>query len=120
MSYIFIMYEINRSIAVIRPKKAFIDWANNLPDANFQVSDKDFRDDCLVILIPEYDTNEQAKEYISELYEEILERELFGWCTNEEWWPKNRTQEIFWQWFDMELHSVVVDPYEDEIKKERL
>ena len=113
------MYSINRSIAIIRPKQPFVEWANQLPDADFKVSVDELQNDCLVILIPEYTTNEEAKECINELYEDIFEEELSGWCTNESWWPKKRTQEMFWQWFNVEFHSVVMDPYEEPIEKER-
>jgi hypothetical protein len=114
------MYTINRSVAILRPQQPFIDWANNLPDAGFKASKKDFTTDCHVILIPEYDTDDEAREYISAMYEDIFEEELGGWCTEESWWPKDRTEKMFWQWFDFELHSMVIDPYVDPIEKEDL
>lgn len=116
----FDMFVINRGVAIVRPKQPFIDWANQLPDAGFQVSEKDFQDDCLAVLISEYDSDEEAREHINDLSDSIFIDELFGWCTNEKWWPKHRTQEMFWQWFDVEFHSVVIDPYEDEIEKEEM
>jgi hypothetical protein len=114
------MYTISRSIAIISPKHPFVEWANQFHDAEFKVSVDELQNDCLVILIPEYGTEEEAKEYIHELCEDIFEEELFGWRTNEPWWPKNRTQEMFWQWFEVKLHSEVKDPYEDPIEKEVL
>lgn len=112
------MYSINRSIAIIRPKQPFIDWANQLPDAKRKVTPNNFKTDCLSILIPDYDTDEEAREYINDLFEDIFNEELWGWCTNEKWWPKNRTKELFWEWFDVEIHSMIMDPYEDPIEKE--
>ena len=50
--------------------------------------------------------------------EDIFIEELFAWCTEESWWPQNRTKEMFWQWFEAELHSIVRDPYTDPIEKE--
>jgi hypothetical protein len=113
------MYIINRSVAIIRPKQPFIDWANQLPDAaNLQVTADNFKTDCKAILISEYSTDEEAREIINEMWEDIFVDELFGWCTNESWWPKNLTKDMFWNWFDVEFHSFVIDPYEDEIEKE--
>lgn len=112
------MQTINRSVAIIRPKKPFIDWTNQLPDAEHKTSLDDFKDDCLAILIPNYGTNDEAKEYINEMAEDILEEELFSWCTHEPWFPKNQTKEMFWKWFEVEFHSIVVDPYEEPIQKE--
>ena len=54
------MYTINRSIAIIRPKQPFVDWANQLPDAELKSSLDDFKTDCLAILIPDYQTDEEA------------------------------------------------------------
>ena len=112
------MRTINRSVAIIRPQQPFIDWANRLPDTEREVTADDFTDDCTVVLIPEYDTDEQAKESINDFWQDIFEGELFDWCTNEDWWPTARTSALFWQWFDLEPHSVVMDPYDDPIEKE--
>lgn len=114
------MYTIDRSIAIIRPKQPFVDWANQLPDADGEVSLSDLRDDCLAVLVPEYDTKEEASENLAALWEDLFEEELRGWSTDESMWPTARTKEMFLDWFDVEFHSVVIDPYEDEIKKERL
>ena len=114
------MYIINRSIAIIKPKQPFVDWANQLPDAECVSSLDDFKLDCFAVLIPEYNTDEEAKGYINELYEDIFTEMLFGWCTEESWWPQDITKEMFWEWFEVDLHSMVIDPYADPIKKESL
>jgi len=31
------MYTINRSIAIIKPRQPFVDWANQLPDADRKI-----------------------------------------------------------------------------------
>ncbi|MGB7291542.1 MAG: hypothetical protein WBD99_05170 [Thermodesulfobacteriota bacterium] len=54
------------------------------------------------------------------MYEDIFEEELFVWCREKSWWPENITQEMFWEWFDVELHSAVMDPYAEPIVKEEL
>lgn len=115
------MYSIDRSAAIIRPKQPFVDWANQLPDAEWKVSLDTFKDDCHVILIANYDGGDEgALEQINDMCLDLFEEELFGWCTYEQWWPKNRTKEMFWEWFDVELHSLIIDPYEDPIKKGEL
>jgi hypothetical protein len=112
------MYTINRSLAIIKPQQPFVDWANQLSDADGKVSLADFREDCLAVLIAEYDTDEEARGHINAMWEDLFEEELWEWCTEESWWPQERTREMFWEWFDVEFHSVVADPYEDPIKKE--
>ena len=114
------MYTINRLIAIIKPKQPFVDWANQLPDAEFKSSLDDFKTDCLAILTPEYESDEEAIGYINEIYEDIFIEELYGWCTEESWWPQDRTNEMFWEWFEVELHSIVMDSSPELIEKEEL
>ncbi|MFH1008488.1 MAG: hypothetical protein V1800_13460 [Candidatus Latescibacterota bacterium] len=112
------MYSVNRSVAIIRPRQPFVDWANSLPDASAPVRLDSFKEDNLAILIPEYETPKEAEFYVSELWKDLFEQKLWNWCTNESWWPTERTLKKFWKWFDAEYHSVVLDPYEDPIAKE--
>ncbi|MFZ5982161.1 MAG: hypothetical protein ACOYS2_01130 [Patescibacteria group bacterium] len=111
------METINRSIAIIRPKQPFVDWANQLPDKGWESKLSDFQTDCLSLLIPEYDTDDEAKKYINSIALDIFEEELFGWCTYEHWWPKKLTKKMFWEWFEVELHSVVRDMIDEPIIK---
>lgn len=112
------MTPINRSVAIVRPKQPFVDWANQLPDAGNAISLHSLQSDCLTILIPEYAKENEAKVYIDLIYEEIFEEELSGWCGQESWWPQDRTEALFWQWFEMEFHSIVMDSCESDIDKE--
>lgn len=45
------MFIINRSVAIIKPKQPFVDWANSVVDEE-QYSISDFSTDCSVILLP--------------------------------------------------------------------
>lgn len=112
------MYVINRSAAIIRPQQPFVDWANSIEDEVKQYSIEDFSTDCSVVLLPEYDSDEHAKSILKGLYNDVFEIELSSWVTDENVWPDNRTYEMFKEWFDVELHSMVYDPYEDDIEKE--
>lgn len=114
----FTPYTINRSVAIIKPKQPYVDWANQLPDANRKTSLSYLQKDCTVILIPEYDNEEGSKKYIDKIAKDIFEDELFSWCTNEDWWPQNRTKAMFWKWFDVEPQFEVIDPSEEAIMKE--
>lgn len=102
--------EFHKSIVIIRPKQPFVDWANQLPDSKeTQVTLDSLKDDNTAILIPPYDDETEARRSIRKYWEELFKQELYGWCTNEDWWPKNRTKKMFWQWFAVEFHSMVYD-----------
>jgi hypothetical protein len=114
------MITVNRSVAIIKPQKPFIKWVNSLPDSDKKYTDDIFQEDCLAILIPEYDTEKDAKEYINAMWEDIFGEQLWGWYTDETLWPKGRTEKMFWKWFKVEFHSMVADPYDLPIEKEDL
>jgi hypothetical protein len=110
------MYTINRSLAIIRPKQPYIDWANKLSTA-LKITPDNLQSDCTVILIPLYDTDEEARKYIDKIAEDLFEWELFAQWTHEPDWPRNRTNEMFWNWFDVELHSEIIDFSKQAIRK---
>ncbi len=106
---------INRSVAILKPKKALVDWLNALPDSNLVFTLSELQKDCTVLLIPEYDTDEQAHKFIKKIYKDIFERELDAFCTDPDWWPTKRDYKTFLEWFDIELHSEVLDTVDKEI-----
>ena len=58
------MFQIDRSVAVIKPKQPFVDWVNSFPDAgDDQYTVQDFSTDCSVILLPVVDSDEHAEAY---------------------------------------------------------
>lgn len=103
------MKTINRSLAILRPKQPFIDWINSSSPDVPPMTLEAVNDDCNAILIPEYNTDQDAKAFIKSRCSEIFETELSGWITDEDMWPKNRTFKMFKKWFDVELHSMVFD-----------
>lgn len=40
--------------------------------------------------------------------------ELWAWHTDETYWPKKRNLALFREWFDIEIHSEVIDMDDDE------
>jgi hypothetical protein len=111
------MYSINRSAAIIFPKQPYIKWANSMPGDGREFTAASFKNDCTVILIPEYDTEKQARAFINKIWQDIFEEELWGWCTDETLWPKDRTQKMFSQWFSIKFHSEVIDLVKGQIEK---
>ena len=46
--------------------------------------------------------------------DEEFEAMLEGWVTDEAYWPKDRTFEMFCEWFEVQMSSIVQDLYLDE------
>jgi hypothetical protein len=97
---------LNRGVLIVRPRQPYLDWAAQLDDSGLV---PDPEDEQTVYLIPEFESDDEAREILEDVYDEVFERELEGWHTDESAWPQNRTFAMFKEWFDIEFHSVVED-----------
>ena len=109
---------VNRLAAIIKPKQPLLDWLESQPDWDHDITLEDLRADRYVLLIPGYDTPEQAMRYIERNHKAIFEMELFGWYTDESMWPEKRTLSVFRKWLDVEIHSMVIDMLDEHIMRE--
>lgn len=100
---------VNRAVAVIRPKAAYVDWANSLPDPVEGYGLEEARKECTTLLIPDYDFESDAEKFIEEHYSWIFRNELAEWWEVEADWPEDRDYRMFQDWFEVEFHSIVFD-----------
>ncbi|MGB6010526.1 MAG: hypothetical protein WBI57_04570 [Desulfobacterales bacterium] len=112
------MFQLNRSVAIIKPKQPFVDWANSVVDEDEQYSISDFSIDCSVILLPVVNSDEEAEALIKDMFQDLFELELSSWIVIDEMWPENITYKMFMEWFDVEFHSIVFDSLKDDIEKD--
>lgn len=109
------MYFVDRSVAVIKPKAPFLAWLNAVPGNDLDIALDSLRADCTVILMPEFEEPEEGVAYIDEIYEQLFKMELASWYEEEELWPQDRSLKTFWEWFDVEIHSTVIDSVDADI-----
>lgn len=110
------MHFVDRSVAVIKPKAPFLNWLNAVPDNDMiDLSLDALRADCTVLLLPEFDEPEDAISHIDELYEQIFRMELASWYEDEDLWPKDMSLKTFWEWFDVEVHSTLLDTVDTDM-----
>ena len=112
------MQSIDRLVAIIKPRQPFLEWLKSLPDWDLEMSLEELRDDCTALLIPEFGNNEEAKGHIETNYQVIFEMQLNSWYTEPTMWPEKRSLVVFRQWFDIEIHSIVIDTLSGIIMKE--
>jgi hypothetical protein len=113
------MYSVNRIAAVIKPKQPFLSWLMAMPDWDSDLALEDLRrEECTVILTPDFDSLDEARDYVEDMYETLFELELDSWYRDEAAWPRGRTLQMFREWFDVELHSTVIDVAEEDIQEE--
>lgn len=108
---------VNRQVVILRPKKPFIDWANECSKegADFLSLDQ-VRNHASAILIPDFDFREDALEFIDVNFEELFLQELQGWSTDPKDWPQDMCEEMFHAWFDVEIHEMVFDIGDEELE----
>ncbi|UOP05073.2 hypothetical protein [Conchiformibius kuhniae] len=103
------MYLIDRTVVVLKPTQAFLDWLKSCDDDLPDLTLAQLRANCSVFLVPQFDEPEQALAYFDEKYEQIFEAELASWSVERALWPKNRDLPAFWTFFDAEVHDSLVD-----------
>lgn len=112
------MYEVNRSIAILKPRQPFLDWLKSLPGGlDEQLELVQLRGDCNALLIPAADDYDSAEDFVRQHYHSLFAAELADWCEDEAFWPA-LTPALFTEWFDVEIHSVLTDLVEQPLERE--
>ena len=104
---------VSRSALLLRPKDPMEAWLRSLPEAAAGKLPS-FKGEPLIFLIPDLDSSEEILEWLEENYDYFFEDILKSWWTDPEAFPKDRTFELFKQWFDVEALPLVEDACEGE------
>lgn len=112
------MFEVNRSVAIIRPRAPFLEWLKQLPgELNDNVTLESLTRDCNALLIPCADDYDAAEQAVLEQYQLLFQAELADWCDDETLWPAPLTLERFQEWFQLEIHSVLSDIVDEPLER---
>lgn len=114
------MYDIERIATILKPTQLMLDWLIQQPGQDKNLSLDELRTDCTALLIPIFEDEDQATEYLSNIYEGIFANELATWNPDQSAWPEFRTFDIFLDWFDLEYHSLVFDLISEEEEDEAI
>jgi hypothetical protein len=101
---------VRRAAVTVTPKQPYIDWANGIDEDGVKIGE-DFWPERHVYLIGDvsdvipFDRDVIVRPYFKAIFEE----ELNGWYRLESAWPSPRTYETFLEWFEVEVHSMVLD-----------
>jgi len=116
------MRVVNRTAITLVGESPFVEWT--------KTSDADAHKGALtvarlqpfgtVILLPEFELEEDIQEWVEEHASWLFELQLESWTEDEAVWPQNRDLKLFHEWFRVEIHSVVVDAGDDDIEGEEL
>lgn len=109
------MYFVDRTAVVLKPTVRFLEWLKstdeNMPDLTIE----QLRANCSVFLVPQFDELEAVVSYFDERYRQIFEAELAGWDIDKDKWPQDMSLKAFWEFFDTEIHDMVLDMEEADL-----
>jgi len=105
--YLYKVPTINRAVIITIPLQPYYDWCNQLEDDSTEPYGPVHRTEIEAYLVS--DNFDDPEKVIKRHYKEIFEMELFGWCTDKEMWPKQRSYPVFKKWFRVEVASLIFD-----------
>lgn len=105
---------VNRGYLSVKPKAPFFDWANNFEED--VVLSMEFNSEASLYLITEDFIEEEP--IIKQHFKKIFRNELLAISEDELDWPEEITLELFLEWFDVSLGSMVFDLEKSNLVKE--
>ncbi len=108
-------FTINRSLIVLLPKQPVLDWLKQVDPDSSELTLAEIRREPDAFLVPhgEMELTDDAERWVSQRWKMFFERYLEDWYTAESYWPKNRTQKMFKEWFEIQFLPTVWD-FSDE------
>lgn len=112
---------VSRAVLVLRAKEPYVEWANGLQGpGQAMVTLADARAAGSAFLIPSFQHDAEAREFVRRHAQAMFEHELGMWMDDRATWPPRRDAATFHEWFDVEVHEILVDLGDDEIVTEEL
>lgn len=112
------MKYVNRMIAILKPKPAYLDWINSLPDRTEPITLEELVEDATCFLIPKYESIEKGRNFIMKNSSKVFDVELSGWDISGKYWPIGRDEELFNAFFDIEVHTEAIDMMKGPLERE--
>ncbi len=107
---------INRAALIVRPKQPYVDWANSVDDGAPRADLRELREAPSLYLIETIDYLDDFAELVVAYWEWIFKEQLNGWMRDPGLWPEELTREMFLEWFDCELSTMIWDMLKTKIK----
>jgi hypothetical protein len=111
---------VNRAVLVLRARQPYVDWANGLGEGDERVELDEARTAGSAFLVSPLELEEDARRFVEQHARAMFEHELAMWMDDPATWPERRDVETFHEWFDVEIHDIVVDLGKDPILADEL
>jgi len=100
---------LNRSAVVIGHEPAFYGWLQTTGVTDEKIDERRQIAERTVYLTAACHYPEETEEVVEDIFEEIFQRELKAWQSDEKLWPDTADFDLFTRWFTVESFSVVED-----------
>lgn len=107
---------VNRMAVTVLPEVGYLEWTKTCPIPNPNTTLESLQREATVYLLPQTDSN--MEKHLQRHYKSIFIEELFAWCTNETYWPKDLSYRNFQKFFKVKLASIVFDLAKGALVKE--
>jgi len=107
---------VNRYALVLELTEAYLAWARECPEGDPDLTLDELREESTGYLIPEIDA--EPESWLSRNYVAMIEHELYAWCTDDTFWPENRSFKVFQQFFEARFCSMVLDMGANSIERD--
>ena len=116
------MRVVNRTAISLIGEAPYVEWtqANDADTNRGQITVQRGQPYGTVILLPEFELEEDIQEWVEDNASWLFELQLEAWTDDEAQWPAERDLKKFREWFRVEVHSVVVDAGDDDIEGEEI
>lgn len=110
------MNVLNRGFITVSPKKPFFDWSNTI-DSEIQFTIEDDIEPTVYLITEDFF---DVEPLIEQHFKKIFKNELTAITEEEELWPSERNIDVFLEWFDIQLGSMVFDLEKSNIVGEKI
>jgi hypothetical protein len=106
---------INRGFLSVTPKQGFWNWANTL-DPDLQFSEEDPMEPTVYLITEDFFDEEPL---IEQHFKKIFRNELKAICEEERRWPAVLAIDVFLEWFEIHIGSMVFDLEKTDLLSEK-
>ena len=103
------MRRLKRTALSVTPKRPHIDWANGLEAGGVKIGSEFMPEQTIYLAEDTTDQVVDLRTLLKPYYVTIFEEELGGWHRRESEWPVKRDLTTLLAWFEVEVHSMVLD-----------
>jgi len=115
---------INRAAILLKYKAPAVQWINDADPCHEDpgISLESVNEENTIYLVSEHEAEspEALKKWIALNYQALFERELDDWYTDEGLWPNVLDLKLFYEWFEVECHTEIIDTVELPIEDDEI